>query len=56
MKVSHQQERDGIIESFEVVPEDFTKHIWIPHRSVFKTDEQTTTNIRPVFKLMVNTP
>ena len=49
MEVFHQQEREGIIERFEVVLEDFTKHIWIPHRPVFKTDEQTTTKIRPVF-------
>ena len=60
MKVFYQQEREGIIERFEVVTEDFTKHIWIPHRPVFKTEEQTTTKIRPVFncsvKLIVNTP
>ena len=49
MAVFHQQERKGIIERFVTVPEDFTKHIWIPHRPVFKTDEQTTTMIRSVF-------
>ena len=49
MKVFHQQEREGIIERFEVVPEDFTKHIWIPYRPVFKTDEQTTAKIGSVF-------
>ena len=49
MEVFHQQEHKGIIERFEVVPEDFTKHIWIPHRPIFKTNEQTTTKIRPVF-------
>ena len=49
MVVFHQQEHEVIIEHFEVVPEDFTKYIWIPHRPVFKTDEQTTTKIRPVF-------
>ena len=38
-----------MIERFEVVPENFTKHILIPHKHVFKTDEQTTTWIRPVF-------
>ena len=49
MEVFHQLESEGIIERFEVVLEDFTKHICIPHRPVFKTDEQTTTKIRPVF-------
>ena len=49
MEIFHQQEHEGIIERFEVVPEDFTKHIWIPHRRVFKTDEQTTTKIKLVF-------
>ena len=48
IEVFHQQKREGIIERFEVVPEDFTKHIWIPHGPVFKTDGQTTTKIRPV--------
>ena len=49
MEVFHHQEHEGIIERFEVVPEDFTKYIWIPHRPIFKTDEQTTIKIRPVF-------
>ena len=46
MEIFHQQECEGIIERFEVVLEDFTKHTWIPHRPVFKTD---TTKTRPVF-------
>ena len=49
MQVFHQQEREDIIERFQVEPEDFTKIIWIPHRPVFKTEEQTITKIRPVF-------
>ena len=49
MEVFHQQECEGIIERFEVVPEDFTKDIWIPHRPIFKTDKQTTSKIRTVF-------
>ena len=49
MEVFHLQEREGIIERFKVVTEDFTKHIWIPHRPVFKTVEKTTIKIRPVF-------
>ena len=44
-----QQEHESIIELFDMVPEDITKHIWIPHRPVFKTDEQTTAKIRAVF-------
>ena len=48
IEVFLQQEREVIIKRFEVVPEDFTKHIWIPHRPIFKTAEQTT-KIRPVF-------
>ena len=47
--VFHPQEREDIIERFEVVPEGFTRYNCIPHRSVFKTKEQTTTKIRPVF-------
>ena len=43
-EVFHQQEREGIIERFEVV------HI---RRPVFKTDEQTTTKIRPEFNCSV---
>ena len=46
MEVFHQQEREGIIELFKVVPENFTKHTWISHRLVFQTDEQTTTKIK----------
>ena len=40
---------------FQMVPEDFTKHICISHRPVFKTDEQTTTNVRPVFNCFLKT-
>ena len=28
---------------------NFSKYIWLPHRSVFKTDEQSTFKMRPVF-------
>ena len=44
-----EQEKEGIIKRFEVSPKDFSKYIWIPHRPVFKTDDQCTTKIRPVF-------
>ena len=40
-----EQEKEGIIKRFEVSPKDFS----IPHRPVFKTDDQCTTKIRPVF-------
>ena len=53
--VFHQQEREGIIERFEVAPEDFSKYIWIPHKPIFKMDEQTTTKIRPVFNCSLKT-
>ena len=55
VEVFHQQEREGIIERFEVVPEDFSKYIWIPHSLVFKMDEQTTTKTRPVFDCSLKT-
>ena len=44
-----EQEREGIIERFEVSPEDYNKFIWIPHRPVIKSDEQCSTKMRPVF-------
>ena len=55
VEVFHQQEREGIIERFEVAPEDFSKYIWIHHRPVFKMDEQTTSKIRPVFNCSLKT-
>ena len=42
-------ESENIIECIEVKPKDFHKYIWIPHRPVFKTNEQCTTKMRPVF-------
>ena len=42
-------ESEDIIERIEVKPKDFHKYIWIPHRPVFKTNEQCTTKMRPVF-------
>lgn len=50
-----QQESEGIIERIEVAPQDFCKYIWIPHRPVFKSDQQVTTKIRPVFNCSLKT-
>ena len=47
LEVFHQQESEGITERFEVVPEDFAKHIWIPHKSVFQTEEQNSVQLLP---------
>ena len=40
---------EGIVETFECNPKDFHKYIWIPHRPVFKDEEQATTKMRQVF-------
>ena len=40
---------EGVLEEIQVNPADFQNYIWIPHRPVFKTDEQATTKMRPVF-------
>ena len=45
-KVFDQQEELGIIEP---VSERVTGQVFIPHRPVIRTDEHTTTKIRPVF-------
>ena len=50
-----QWETDNIIERIEVSPKDFKNHIWIPHRPVFKTDDQSTTKMRPVFNCSLKT-
>ena len=36
-------------------PSDYDSHIWIPHRSVIRTEEQVTTEIRPVFNCSLKT-
>ena len=48
-------ENENIIEKIEVSPKDFKNHIWIPHRPVFKTDDQSTTKMRPVFNASLKT-
>ena len=47
-EVFFQQEKNGIIERLNILPEEFGKFIWIPHRLVIKNTEQVTTKIRPV--------
>ena len=49
LEVFKQQEKEGIIERFEVSPDDFGDYVWIPHRPIIKTELQVTTKIRPVF-------
>ena len=49
------QLEQGIIEEFSCDPEHFSDYIWLPHRPVFKTDEQVTTKIRPVFNCSLKT-
>ena len=48
LAVFREQEREGIIERILVDPKDFKDYVWIPHRPVFKTEEQATTKFRPV--------
>ena len=55
LEVFKQQEAEQIIEKIVVDPKDFHKYIWIPHRPVFKTDEQSSTKIRPVFNCSLKT-
>lgn len=54
-KVFREQEEEGIIERIHVTPDNFKDYIWIPHRPVFKTEDQTTTKIRPVFNCSLKT-
>ena len=44
-----EQVREGIIERFNVSPEQYGNYIWITHRLVIEDDDPTTTKIRPVF-------
>lgn len=41
-----QEETEGIIERSNVSFQTFTKYNWIPHRSVFKSDEQEAVNAK----------
>lgn len=40
---------------FHTIPDNFKDYVWIPHRPVFKTEDQTTTKIRPVFNCLLKT-
>ena len=53
--VFKQQEEEGIIERFDVNPQNFSDYVWIPHRPVIKTEQQNTTKIRPVFNCSLKT-
>ena len=53
--IFEQQKAENIIEEFHCEPKDFHKYKWIPHRPVYKTDEQSTTKIRPVFNCSLKT-
>ena len=55
LAVFREQEREGIIERILVDPKNFKDYVWIPHRPVFKTEEQATTKIRPVFNCSLKT-
>ena len=55
LNIFKQQESEQILERIKVDPKDFNKYIWIPHRPVIKTDEQSTTKMRPVFNCSLKT-
>ena len=44
-----EQLKENVIEEFVCPPEEYNKYIWLPHRPVFKTEEQSTFKMRPVF-------
>ena len=41
----HDQESAGYIERFECHPSEYHSYKWLPHRPVFKLDDQSTTKI-----------
>ena len=53
--VFEQQLRDGIIEEVDPSEPTSNQRVFIPHHPVVKTDEQTTTKIRPVFSCSLKT-
>ena len=54
-QVFFEQRNRDIIEEFDCVPKDFSKYIWLPHRPVYKDDDQSTSKIRPVFNCSLKT-
>ena len=53
--VFKKQLEENIIERIDVSPENFHKHVWVPHRPVIKTEPNSTTKIRPVFNCSLKT-
>ena len=47
--VFKQQEKEGIIERFDLDSSNPSNYIWIPHRPIVKEAEQVTTKVRPIF-------
>ena len=54
-QVFFEQLNHNIIEEFDCVPKDFSKYIWLPHRPVYKDEDQSTSKIRPVFNCSLKT-
>ena len=54
-QVFFKQLNHNIIEEFDCVPKDFSKYIWLPHRPVYKDEDQSTSKIRPVFNCSLKT-
>ena len=50
-----EQENEGIIERFEVDPENYGDHIWLPHRPIIRKGPQVTTKMRAVFNCSLKT-
>lgn len=46
---------EGIIEQINFAPDRVEDHIWIPHRHVFKSEDHTTTKVRPAFNCSLKT-
>ena len=53
--IFRQQEHENIMERIDVSPQDFHKFVRMPHRAVFKSDQQMTTKLRPVFNRSLKT-
>ena len=49
------QLNEGIIGEFFCDPKHFSNFIWLPHRPVYKNDDQATTKIRAVFNCSLKT-
>ena len=49
------QLNNGIIDEFFCDPKNFVDYIWLPHRPVYKNDDQATTKIRAVFNCSLKT-